>query len=75
MTDPDRLTRAGRLLYGDWWHTGLATALGRNRRTVQRWATGERSVPDDEWPRIAALLLAHSREAAAFAGELERVAA
>lgn len=74
MTDVDRLTRAGRLLWGDWWHTGMATALGIARRTVQRWATGERAIPADVWPRLRALLIEHAGEVRSFAAELPKAA-
>jgi plasmid maintenance system antidote protein VapI len=74
LTDLDRLARAGRLLYGDWWHTRLAAALGVARKTVQRWASGEQPVPPGIWIEIRGLLELHAGEARAFARTLPKAA-
>lgn len=74
MTDADRLAQAGQLLYGDWWHTRLAHALGVARKTVQRWANGEQPVPAGVWGDLKALLEQHAGEARAFARTLPKAA-
>jgi hypothetical protein len=73
MTDVDLLTRAGRLLYGDWWHTRMSVSLGVSRKTVQRWSTGEFHIPAGVWADIRVLLLARIREQTELAAVLQRM--
>lgn len=74
MTDADRLTEAGRLLYGDLWRGDLAADLGKDPRTLHRWVNGESPVPAAVWSLIRPRLLdrAHACHALAEAlGESE----
>ena len=43
---PATLTRLGTLLYGPCWRIPLAEALGVNRSSVRRWATGQWPIPE-----------------------------
>lgn len=43
---PATLNRIGTALYGGYWQTQLADALGVNPRTVRRWVAGDLAIPD-----------------------------
>ncbi len=43
---PALLREVGEALDGPSWQTALAARLGVTVRTVQRWASGERGIPD-----------------------------
>jgi hypothetical protein len=43
---PATLNRIGTALYGGYWQTQLADALGVNQRTVRRWVAGDLPIPD-----------------------------
>jgi hypothetical protein len=43
---PATLNRIGTALFGGYWQTQLADALGVNPRTVRRWVSGELPIPD-----------------------------
>lgn len=67
------LEKAGVALYGPTtWKHPLARDLGVSLRALRRWADGEYPVPDDYWPKICALLLAHSLACRDIAAELPR---
>jgi transcriptional regulator with XRE-family HTH domain len=66
------LLHAGRLLYGPSWQTPLATALGINLRTVQRWARGDRQPSADTWARLAELVRHRSDELAQLLDDIRR---
>jgi hypothetical protein len=51
----DELARIGEALFGPSWQTPLAAELGVAVRTVQRWASGERSPSEGVWRDLAAL--------------------
>lgn len=53
MTPEDIKTR-GEALFGPLWQTPLAAALGMNRTTVHRYATGALPIP----PKVALALSA-----------------
>lgn len=53
---PALLARAGRTLYGRQWQAEMADDVGRNWKTVSRWASGESPVPAWVGPRLANLL-------------------
>lgn len=41
---PEQLERAGRLLFGTHWITGLADSLAMNKRNIEYMAKGKRPV-------------------------------
>lgn len=49
------LRMIGELLYGEWWQSPLARALGVNDRTMRRWAIGK-GAPEAHAKTILALL-------------------
>lgn len=54
--DAATLAKVGEDLFGPEWQTPLARALGKNNRTVRRWASGETApIPDSVWAEIAGL--------------------
>ena len=55
MTPSDRLSAAGRALYGQLWQSALARDLGVNDRTMRRWAAGQEP-PKTVWVDIRSLL-------------------
>lgn len=52
----DVLTAAGRVLYGDRWHTPLARDLGTTYRTVRHWLDGRHPTPAGLEERLRRLL-------------------
>jgi DNA-binding transcriptional regulator YdaS (Cro superfamily) len=50
------ITAAGLELFGQAWPHPLASLLGLNPRTVQRWANGQNAVPAGAAADIAELL-------------------
>lgn len=56
MTTAELLGTAGRALYGLRFAEHLATDLGVNYRTVQRWAAGTIAVPPNILGEIAHLI-------------------
>lgn len=65
------LEKAGAALYGPaTWKHPLARDLGVSLRALRRWAADEYPVPDDYWPKIRALLIAHSLACRDIAAEL-----
>ncbi|WP_238229487.1 hypothetical protein [Methylobacterium hispanicum] len=72
---PDLLAAAGEALFGPEWRRPVAAALGVDARLVQRWAAGQRDIPDTVAPALLALL---GREASALEAQalaLRRAAA
>lgn len=57
MTPSDRLSAAGRALYGQLWQSQLARDLGVADRTMRRWVAGQEP-PETVWADIRALLSA-----------------
>jgi len=55
--EQELLARAGEALYGPAWHSDLARDLGVSRRSVQRWAAGERSPSGETWKQLAMVVL------------------
>lgn len=53
---PALLREAGEALYGERWQSDLARALGVEVRTVQRWATGDRTPAPGVWADIRELV-------------------
>lgn len=54
--DVNKLTEAGRLLYGDQWQSNMARDLNIDSRRIRQWVSGERSVSDWVLAEIQALL-------------------
>ena len=50
--DATRLEELGKAMYGPWWHSSLAVALGKSSRSVRFWVSGARPISDDEAHRI-----------------------
>ena len=44
---PAAFITAGRVMFGGCWHGELADALQVSSRTVSRWASGQRQIPDN----------------------------
>lgn len=55
MKAVDRLSAAGRALYGQLWQSALARDLGVNDRTMRRWAAGQEP-PETVWAEVRSLL-------------------
>lgn len=53
---PALLRVAGEALYGTRWKSPLARDLDITKRTMERWAGGEYTIPDWVWPEIEQLL-------------------
>lgn len=56
MISPALLARTGRTLYGAQWQSALAWDIGRNEKTVRRWASRESPIPDWLPAELARLL-------------------
>ena len=67
----DLFIRAGRCLYGPdpLWHEPLSIDLAVALRTLQRWANGQREIPELQG-ELAALCHERSRELAWLAEQL-----
>ena len=52
---PETLNAVGRLLYGSGWANQMATALGVNIRTLQRWRNGQNPIAPGVWSDLARL--------------------
>lgn len=59
MISPETFSKVGRTLFGDEFCRPLARALRMNPRNVERFAAGERVVPDSVKVELAQLLRAH----------------
>ena len=70
--DHETLRTAGEALYGSLWQSALASMLGVNLRTMQRWAAGANAINPNIWPEIAALCKARSDKLNKLAKELSR---
>ena len=68
------LRRVGELLYGETprWHEPLAIDLAVATRTMQRWSTGDREIPELQG-ELAALCRSRAIEMLVLASELERL--
>ena len=56
MTPTKMLRAVGEALYGQWWQTDMADALGVSARAVRRWLAGDASLPEDIGPRLRAVI-------------------
>ena len=61
MHEADLLTDIGAMLYGPNWRTPLSAALGVGSRTMARWYSGSRSIPQEVWADIAMLVAERGR--------------
>jgi ribosome-binding protein aMBF1 (putative translation factor) len=64
----------GTALYGPEWQSPMATDLGVNVRTVQRWAAGETQPREWVWSQLARLVPLRLREAKRRVVDLEQLA-
>lgn len=63
MTTPAELfTRAARALWGEQFVAGAATALGNDRHTIQKWASGASRIPAGVWRELCPMLSARHSE-------------
>jgi hypothetical protein len=69
VTTPELIRAIGEALFGTRWQTDLGDHLGVNRRTVQRWLTGQ----DEPRPGVWADLLKVLDERTRAALKLRRV--
>ncbi|KMO27744.1 hypothetical protein PUR29_25735 [Methylobacterium ajmalii] len=72
---PDLLAAAGEALFGSEWRRPLASALDVDARLMQRWAAGQRGIPDTVAPALLALLEREASPLEARALALRRAAA
>jgi DNA-binding transcriptional regulator YdaS (Cro superfamily) len=56
MWTPAELREAGEELFGRFWQTALARALGVYPQTVRRWAAGKSGIGAPEQKAIEAML-------------------
>lgn len=49
---PDEFKRIATILYGSTFASDLAVALGTTLRTINRYMSGERGIPDDMKTRL-----------------------
>ena len=72
---PRQLERIGPLLFGPEWQTPLAAALEVAPRTVRRWLSGERAVPENLANDLKPIIEAQIRPLAARLRALQSLAA
>lgn len=56
MTPAELFTQSGRALFGEEFVAPLANALGVERNTVGKWASGKTRIPPGVWLDVAGLL-------------------
>jgi hypothetical protein len=61
---PAQFIAWGEALFGSDWKAPLARALGMNRRTIIRYAAGEREIPDDLLDELRVLARGQAMRAA-----------
>jgi hypothetical protein len=66
----DTFRTVGEALYGSTWQSELARELSVAIRSVQRWSSGTRPIPDHLWPELAQLCLKRSGTLTVLAGKL-----
>lgn len=72
---PALLATAGEALFGPEWRRPLAAALDVDVRLVQRWAAGQRGIPDAVAPALLAMLRREASGLEAQALAMRRAAA
>tara|TARA_R100000655_G_scaffold7725_4_gene20578 strand:- start:375 stop:596 length:222 start_codon:yes stop_codon:yes gene_type:complete len=68
---PELFKKAGAALFGERWHHPLAEALGVNPRSIQRFASGSRDIPDRFRSELIQLLENKGGEIGLIIKELE----
>lgn len=66
------LRDVGTIAFGPYWQVPLARALGRNPRTVRRWAAGDTIPSESDWTHIRAVVEDRRVRAAEMAARLKR---
>jgi hypothetical protein len=61
-TTPELIRAAGEALFGSRWQTDLGDELGINRRTVQRWVSGQNEPMPGVWADLEAMLSERAAE-------------
>lgn len=72
---PALLIETGRALYGSVWRVPLAEELGRNEKTIRRWAAGEFPIPDGVEAELRRLLELRAMDIRHLLQRLDRRAA
>jgi hypothetical protein len=62
MTSAELIRAIGAALFGSRYRQDLAEALGVNRRTVSRWASGEDEPRPGVWPDLLEIMWERRRE-------------
>ena len=62
MTSAELIRAIGAALFGSRYQQDLAEALGVNRRTVSRWASGEDEPRPGVWPDLLGIMWERRRE-------------
>lgn len=57
MTDSERLTIIGQAIYGRSWQSQIADDLLVDRRSVNHWLNGTRTMPNGIWLELNELAL------------------
>ncbi|MEE8657679.1 Transcriptional regulator [Acetobacteraceae bacterium EV16G] len=70
MITRDHLQETGEALFGPRWQSELASALGVNVRTVQRWISGKNPLPDWLAKDLAELVTEHRDRLDEIAGRI-----
>lgn len=65
-------TKACRLLWGDDWIAPAADVLGKSRKTLERWKSGETPIPPESEREIQSLVPAFREDVAREYGKLLR---
>jgi len=68
------LKRAGRTLYGDRWQTELARDLQCSDRTIRRWASGDKDVPEIVIAELRGLLMTRGAAIDGLIADMEATA-
>lgn len=72
---PALLAAAGEALFGPEWRRPMAAALDIDARLMQRWAAGQRGIPETVAPAVLDLLAREASPLEARALALRRAAA
>lgn len=70
MTPAELFTQAGRALFGEEFTAPLANALGVERNTVGKWASGKTRIPPGVWGDVHVQLAARQIDLARIMPEV-----
>jgi DNA-binding transcriptional regulator YiaG len=72
FVSPAELKAAGEALYGSQWQSDLSREIGKNLRTVQKWAAGDLRPPPILADMIIALLRRRGGDCLSLAATFEQ---